>query len=321
MAMIWCNADLDAEARAELQKGTERHTLLFTGQATSNLAAGGHSPELQGAEIAFGQPDPAQVAATEGLKWVHITSAGYTRYDTPEFRDGIAKRSAVFTNSSTVFDDPCAQHVLAFLLAQARQLPQSLIEQREGPRWHYDALRPATRLLHGQTVAILGFGAIASRLTELLAPFHLNVVGFRRTVRGDEPVTTYPFDRLDEWLPKADYVVNLLPAHHSTDRFVDADRLAKIKPGAVFANIGRGTTVDQDALVAALKDGKLSAAYLDVTDPEPLPVDHPLWSAPNCFITPHIAGGYAGELTDLVRHFLSNLERYEKGEPLEDRVF
>ncbi|CAN5565518.1 D-2-hydroxyacid dehydrogenase [soil metagenome] len=318
---IWCNADLSEEALDVLLEGTGGYELAFAGQATSNLVAGGHSEELEMAQIAFGQPDPGQAATTEGLRWVHITSAGYTRYDTPEFRDGLAKRKTLFTNSSSVFDDPCAQHVLAFMLAGARQLPQSLIEQRDGPRWHYQALRPATRLLKGQTVLILGFGAIGTRLAELLKPFDLNTVGFRRTVRGDEPIPTHPFEALDEWLPKADYILDLLPGHNSTNRFIDAARLAKMKPEAVFINIGRGTTVDQNALIEALKTGKLAAAYLDVTDPEPLPTDHPLWSTPNAYITPHIAGGYAGEILDLVRHFIANLRRYERGERLQDAVF
>ena len=93
-----------------------------------------------------------------------------------------------------------------------------------------------------------------------------------------------------------------------------------MKPGAIFYNIGRGTTVDQTALLNALKSGRLSAAYLDVTDPEPLPKDHPLWSVPNCYITPHTAGGHAEEFERLATHFLNNLKRFEEGKALVDRV-
>jgi phosphoglycerate dehydrogenase-like enzyme len=101
---------------------------------------------------------------------------------------------------------------------------------------------------------------------------------------------------------------------------MSADRLARMKPSAVFYNIGRGTTVDQTALLEALRAGKIAAARLDVTDPEPLPPDHPLWTAPNCQITPHTAGGHAEEFHRLVGHFLTNLGRYLKGEELRDRV-
>jgi phosphoglycerate dehydrogenase-like enzyme len=96
--------------------------------------------------------------------------------------------------------------------------------------------------------------------------------------------------------------------------------LQAMKPGAIFYNIGRGTTVDQAALAEALGSGRLSAAYLDVTDPEPLPPEHPLWTTPNCVITPHTAGGHSDEWDRLVDHFLANLRRHEAAEPLLDRV-
>jgi phosphoglycerate dehydrogenase-like enzyme len=101
---------------------------------------------------------------------------------------------------------------------------------------------------------------------------------------------------------------------------MDAERFAQMKPGAVFHNIGRGTTVDQDALLAALRSGHLGAAWLDVTEPEPLSADHPLRGEPGCFITPHIAGGHADESGTLVRHFLANFQRYLAGSPLLDRI-
>ncbi|MEO6725182.1 MAG: NAD(P)-dependent oxidoreductase, partial [Blastocatellia bacterium] len=128
-------------------------------------------------------------------------------------------------------------------------------------------------------------------------------------------------DELEKHLPLADHIINILPASAATRHFVNAELLAAMKPGALFYNIGRGSTVDQPALIAALESGKLAAAYLDVTEPEPLPPDHPLWTAPNCFITPHTAGGHIGERDRLVRHFLENLRRFTTGETLNDRVF
>ena len=111
-----------------------------------------------------------------------------------------------------------------------------------------------------------------------------------------------------------------MPASPETDRFFSADAFARLKPSAIFYNIGRGTTVDQQALATALTTGRLAAAYLDVTDPEPLPSDHFLWKAPNCHITPHTAGGHAEEFLDSVRHFLENLKRFQSGQPLIDRI-
>jgi phosphoglycerate dehydrogenase-like enzyme len=122
-------------------------------------------------------------------------------------------------------------------------------------------------------------------------------------------------------LAGAHHVIDVLPASASTDRWFDAARFAACRPGAVFYNVGRGTTVDQEALRAALLAGQLGAAYLDVTTPEPLPPDHPLWTTPNCFISPHLAGGHHDEAERLVQHFLENLRRFTTQQALLDRVF
>ncbi|MBC8132512.1 MAG: hypothetical protein H7X95_05980 [Deltaproteobacteria bacterium] len=144
----------------------------------------------------------------------------------------------------------------------------------------------------------------------------------RRRVVGDEPISTYGFDdpRAAQALAQADHVIDILPESPSTARFFDAQRFSRLKKGAVFYNIGRGATVAEDALGKALVSGDLAAAYLDVTSVEPLPREHPLWSTPNCFITPHTAGGHRDESTRLVRHFLDNLARFTSGQPLLDRV-
>ena len=281
-ATIWCNVGLPPSALEELRAGTEGYRLVTEGP-----------PE---GEILFGQPETVGDA-----RWVHVSTAGYTRYDTPAFREGLAARGAMLSNSSSVYDEPCAQHLLAMILAFARQIPQSAAEQIGARIWDDKARRADSWLLQDQTVLLVGYGAIARRVVELLAPFRLEVVAVRRKVRGDETVPTFPIEELDRLLPKADHVANVLPANASTDRLFDAGRFALMKPGAYFYNIGRGTTVDQAALLAA----RLAGAYLDVTDPEPLPPDHPLWTAPKVWITPHSAGGHRGEETRLVRHFLA----------------
>ncbi len=155
---------------------------------------------------------------------------------------------------------------------------------------------------------------------KLLAPFDMNITAMRRHPRGDEGCQTVTAEELPTALATADHVINILPDNAGSQNFMDATRFAEMKPGAVFYNIGRGTTVDQDALLDTLRSGHLAAAWLDVTEPEPLPADHPLRLEPHCFITPHIAGGHRGEAETLVRHFLANLRRFEAGEPLHDRV-
>ena len=205
------------------------------------------------------------------------------------------------------------------ILCHNRQLLTS-VKSHADHTWSYAELRPIERVLGDENVLIVGYGAIGVRLTELLKPFGCNVRGIRRTVQGTEPIPTYPIHEMNEHLAWADHVVNLLPAGPTTDKLIGSAQFAAMKPGAAFYNVGRGDTVDQEALVVALNTGQVGAAYLDVTTPEPLPADHPLWSAPNCLITPHVAGGMQNEMDVLVDHFLANFKRYLADEPLRDIV-
>ena len=279
--------------------------------------------DLPTADVAFGQPDPEVVATAASLRWVAISSAGFNRYERDDVRASVAGRGLILTNASGVFDEPCAQHALALLLADRRALPTAAAAQRDR-RWDAKAVRPASRLLDaGTTVALFGFGAIARRLTELLRPFGVRVVGVRRSPTGDEPCDTIASSdapALAKLLGESDVLVNILPAGPGRDGFFDAARFRQAKRGATYISIGRGSTTVSADLRAALEAGQLSAAWLDVTDPEPLPPGDPLWTAANCHITPHTAGGMSDEATALARHFLDNLRRFERGEPLRDRV-
>ncbi|HKQ73465.1 MAG TPA: D-2-hydroxyacid dehydrogenase [Blastocatellia bacterium] len=318
---IWTNAKFPDEVRATLAANVAPHRLVYATESNqSNLAAAPVDPQLAAADIAFGQPDAEQAKRLDNLKWIHLTSAGYTAYDRDEFKSALRARGAMLTTSSGVYDDPCAQHALAMMMAFARRLPESLKTQLDDRAWPWTRRRSDSFLLNGQTTLLFGFGAIAIRLCELLAPFRMNLIGVRRTVKGDEPVNVISEEQVAEFLPRADHVINLLPDNSSTTRYFNEGRFRQMKPGALFYNIGRGSTVDQEALLAALESGRLAGAYLDVTTPEPLPPEHPLWSAPNCFITPHTAGGQNREHQDLVEHFLENLRRFTGGKELLDRI-
>ncbi len=318
---IWCNAQFFEADTQLLIEGTRRHRLIFSENATKlYLAAGKPDPVLAEADIAFGQPDVAQCLANPRLRWVEVTTAGYTRYDTPEFQEAFRARGSIFSNVSQVFADSCAQHVLAMMLALGRQLLPSFKDQLGDRGWRYADRRYESRLLTGQTVLLLGFGAIGRRLAELLAPFGMTVLAVRRQVRSERGVRILPEEQLSSALAQADHVVNILPDNAGTRNYVNARRLGCMKPGARFYNVGRGVTVDENALLEALRSKRLGAAYLDVFATEPLPVDHPLWSEPNCFITPHTAGGRHDQDTAIVRHFLDNLAAFEKGAPMTDRV-
>jgi phosphoglycerate dehydrogenase-like enzyme len=206
------------------------------------------------------------------------------------------------------------------MLALARNLPSQLRNQDGRRNWRYLEDRFTASVLTGQTVVIFGYGAIGRRLARLLAPFDMRLIALRRRADADAGVTMVSERELPQALAKADHVINVLPDSLATRKFVDAARLAQFKPGARFYNIGRGTTVDQESLIQALDSGRLGGAYLDVMDPEPLPPEHPLWRASNCFITCHIGGGTTDQDDKLVRHFLNNLDRWERRQTLEDQI-
>lgn len=318
---IWTNTAFNEAASRLLAEGTRAHRLIVSDQASASvLVAGRPDPTLAEADVALGQPDAAECLRCPRLKWLEVVTAGYTRYDTPEFKEGFRARGAIFTNMSAVFADPCAQHALAMMLALGRQLLPSYRDQLTDHRWEYLHRRYESRLLTGETVLLLGFGAIGRRLAELLAPFGMKVYAVRRQIRSEAGVHIVPEEKLSAVLPLADHVVNILPDNDATRNYVNARRLALFKPGARFYNVGRGTTVDARALQDALASGRLGAAYLDVFDPEPIPPEHPLWTMPNCFITPHTAGGRADQDEAIVRHFLANLAAFESGGELTDRV-
>ena len=306
-----------------LQEGTHGHRVVFSEvRTTSSLAAAGADAALAGADVAFGQPDAGQVMRSSKLQWVHLTSAGYTRYDSVEFRHAAAARGMPLTNSSSVYAEPCAEHVFSFMLANARRLDIARDIQRGDRSWPTLPIREKSRLLLGQNALLLGFGAIGRRLAELLAPFSMKLEALRRRPVGNEneSIRVITAGKLAAALAVADHVINILPDNAQTRGFVTARMFDAMKPGAVFYNIGRGTTIDQEALIERLRSGRLGAAWLDVTEPEPLPPDHPLWRAPNCFITPHTAGGHDTEFERLARHFLDNLALFTAGRELIDMV-
>jgi len=318
---IWCNAALSAPAENLLVHGLDGHRLVFAEKRSASvLVAGPADAGFAGADVVFGQPDAAECLRSKRVKWVAVTSAGYGRYDTPEFLETFRARGLAFSTSSTVFAEPCGQHVMAMMLALGRQLLASHAEQLGGRQWKFFEHRAGSVLMNGQTVLLLGYGTIARRLTELLAPFGMKLYAVRRKTHSERGVHIIAEDRVTSVLGEADHIVNLLPDNEATRNYVNARRLGACKPGARFYNIGRGTTVDERALVQALEGGRLGAAYLDVFAEEPLPPSSPLWSAPNCFITPHTAGGRSDQDVALVKHFLGNLTAFTGGGAMTDRV-
>lgn len=226
-------------------------------------------------------------------------------------------------NASGVHDAAVAEWIVAVLLSLRRRLPDLREAQQRG-EWIVNTNDATANgappigpidTLEGGNVLIVGFGSIGRALATRLSPFGIRVQGVARRARPD----ALTLDALPDLLPSADAVVLLVPLSEATERLVDSNFLARMKPGAILINAARGRLVDTEALIQALRRGNLFAA-IDVTDPEPLPSGHPLWQAPNLMITPHVAGAVASWKARAYRFTREQLLRYVNGQPLLNRV-
>ena len=247
------------------------------------------------------------------LKWIHRGAAGVEDLITPTLRDS----DIILTNSSGVHAPNIAEHVMACMLAFARRLPKLLSMQRDHI-WKGQRIVGVFELTD-QTVALAGLGDIGQAVATRAKAFGMHTIGIRRDAglpRPDDVDTMMPTDRLHEALGSAHHVVNSLPLTGATRAMFDADAFGAMRQGAYFYNVGRGKTVDTDALIAAIQRGHIAGAALDVTDPEPLPEDSPLWDMPEVIITGHTAGKTPHMWERVFRLFAQNLRRYQAGDSM-----
>jgi phosphoglycerate dehydrogenase-like enzyme len=228
-----------------------------------------------------------QLTHAKKLKWIHSTAAGVAQLMYPELRDS----GIVVTNPSGVFSPPMAEHTMGLLLALARNFPDSTRHQDRSHWGQQDIWDEPQRLteLSGQVLLIVGFGSIGRELAKRAGAFDMRVWGVTRSGKGDTTHAEKLFaaQQLEEALPHADYVVIAAPETAETRHLIGTAQIARMKPGARLINVGRGSLLDEAALIRALENGTLTGAALDVTSVEPLPPNSPLWKAPNLFITPH----------------------------------
>lgn len=266
--------------------------------------------EHQDAEVFVGWPTREQLEALPRLKWVQLQSAGANGYtNNPYLRDDI-----VLTNASGVFNVPGAEHALALMLAFTRQLHVHMDQQRRKV-WKRN---PSCLEIQSSTVGVIGLGGIGGETAKRAKALGAQVVAVKRNP-ADKPSYVdrlYAMEEVEELLAVSDFVVMALPLTRETAGFLHAERIAKIKPGAVLINVGRGPTVDEAALVHALQSGALSGAGLDVTEVEPLPEDSPLWEMANVIITSHSVGISPRKEERRMDLLSANLRRYLAGEPL-----
>lgn len=269
---------------------------------------------VMGAPATYTESFAAELCAKgKSLRWLQFLSAGV---DGPLLH-GIPA-GAILTNGGDSWSPNVAEHGVALLLALLRRIPDCVSSQADC-HWN-PQIRPRLDSIEGKTITILGFGSIGRELAARLLSFGSNVIGINRSGKGGSlsaDVEMVSMAGLSEVLGRTDVLIVTVPLTLETRHLVGEDTLQRMKRGGLLVNLSRGGTVDPSALAEALEDGRLQGAALDVTEPEPLPADHPLWGAPNILISPHIAGFGGDRLGErLVRLVAENAKRFAGGLPL-----
>lgn len=263
---------------------------------------------FKSAELVMGNPPPAWwEQPPTNLRFWQLDSAGFDGYQN-------VRTDAQVANMGDFFAWPCAETIVAGTMTYYRHINELAVLQHQ-QRWVGAPIRYTLGLLRKKRVIILGAGAIGQAVRQMLTGFDCSV---RMLARTDPAAHLRSVDDLKAALPDTDLVVNTLPG--TAKGFFSKELIDVMPPGSVFANVGRGSTIDEPALIVALQSGRLGGAVLDVTATEPLPSDSPLWTLPNVILTQHTAGGQPNEDWGKLEQCLRNLSRLRRGEPLENAV-
>ena len=246
---------------------------------------------------------------TPEVRWVHVLGAGVDGFPL----DAVGDR--MLTSSRGAAAPAIAEFVLAETLAFEKQLPERWLHEPP-ERWNTARLGS----LRGKTVGILGLGAIGTEVARLSLVLGANIVALRRTTKTPTLEQVEVSASLSDVIARADHLVVTLPATKETHHLLAKAAFADMKPGVHLVNVSRGSIIDQNALLAALDDGTVARASLDVVDPEPLPAGHPFYTHPKVRLTAHISWSSPDTMKRTIEQFAANLKRYENGEPLQDLV-
>ncbi len=272
--------------------------------------------QIARADVIIGNVPPALIRASDRLRLLQLFSSGSDAYTRP----GILAPQTLLANAGGAYGQTVSEHALALMLALMKKLPLYRDAQRER-RW---TDRGPVTSPRGAVVAVIGLGDVGRSFARLVKALGAVVIGVKRSP-GEKPDyvdALYTTDRLDEVLPLADVIFSALPASAETRGLYTAERFAAMKNSAFFINCGRGSAVAPAVLQTALERGEIAGAAIDVTDPEPLPPENPLWSIENLIITPHVAGGFhlAETLERVVDIACENLSAYVEGRPLKNLI-
>lgn len=241
------------------------------------------------------------------LKWIQSLATGVDHF----LRSPSLKPEVLITSGRGIHGPPMREQVLYMMMAVSRDA-----KRQADDTMHRIWQRRLWSTLHGKTAVIVGTGVVGAAIGELLKALGMNVVGVTRTPRQTQGFDDMmPADRLPEAATRADYLINILPARTDNAGLFDAKVFGAMKPSAYYISAGRGQTVDEPALVAALREQRIAGAALDVFQAEPLPPESPFWSLPNVFVTPHV-GGYIVEYEDFIMPLIvDNMRLFLAGRP------
>jgi phosphoglycerate dehydrogenase-like enzyme len=257
-------------------------------------------------------PPPGLLPAMPKLRWAQAMTAGVEGWlELPDLPANLTLTCARGTHEESM-----PENIIGALLYVAKPFGTA-VENQKLKKWVHAPAQP----LSGKTLGILGVGAIGRLVARIAVALGMRVIGTRRRPEPVAPVAEIlPAERTPEVLAQSDFVLNLLPATPATDNFMNAERLGMMKPGAWLMNFGRGHTIQDDDLVAAVKTRKIAGAILDVFRKEPLPQDHPFWTTEGIIVLPHIGGPHPQRDRFVARLFAENLARFLDGKPLKEVV-
>ncbi|WMJ87499.1 D-2-hydroxyacid dehydrogenase [Anaerocolumna sp. MB42-C2] len=271
---------------------------------------------VQNSEIIVGNVPASFIAASDTLELLQLNSAGTDAYIVP----GVLSSKTILTNATGAYGKTVAEHMFGMMMCLQKKLHLYRDDRVNGDWNDYGTVTSIT----GATVAVIGLGDIGLYFAGMAKALGAYVIGVKRR-KSDCPKQAdelHLMEDIDEIIPKSDVIVSFLPNTPSTYHLYDTEFFSKMKNSAVFLNGGRGSAVDQDALLSAVQNREISAAGLDVTDPEPLPPTHPLWREKNIMITPHVSGSYhlPETLDKIVEIAATNIENYLTGKSLKNLI-
>ncbi len=303
---IFVNTSLNESLRQALkQQLPGGHSVFFKNEWPENEQAAA----FQQSQVILGNPPAAWLTnAPSLLKYWQLDSAGFDGYK------NLNLPNVAVCNLADYFSIPCAETIVAGILAFYRGLDELTLLKAE-KRWVGAPIRFRLNLLRGKRVVILGAGSIGQAVKKLLSGFDCSI---QMVARSHPSASIHSPEELLAVLPQTDLVINCLPG--AARGFFTAQMIDALPSTAVFANVGRGTTVDEPALIAALQEKRLAGAVLDVTEIEPLPAENPLWDMPNVILTQHTGGGQTSEDEGKIAFFVKNFQRFLNKQPLENQI-